>query len=127
MYDAMTFPPMPAFTCPAWCDEDHSSNWRDTVENLSRPYRIPNADGTVFHGEGSTPERIAHIWEPLHLRTVGVVDLGGNEEARVDLQRGSGDETCVFVAAEGAMTAQQARTFAASLLEAAALLEVVGQ
>lgn len=123
MHDAMTIPPMPAFTCPTWCSEDHLSSWRDTVENLSRPYTIPNHDGTTFHGAPSSPEDIARIWEPLHLHTIGVVDLDVREDARVDLQRGSSGETVVYIDAQGAMTAEQARAFAAMLLDAADALE----
>lgn len=121
--DLFSVPPMPATNCPAWCESDHADDWARTVVDLSKPYELPMNDGAVAHGGPASEEEMARLWEPLHVRTVGVVDLGGKESAHVDMQRGIDDDTQVYVDAEGPMTAEQARTFAGMLLEAAAALE----
>jgi len=120
-----TIPPMPATNCPAWCERDHPADWALTVSDLSKSYEIPMNDGTVAHFGPASEQEMARLFEPLHVRTVGSIDLGGMESAQVDLQRGTEEDTQVYINAEGPMSAEQARTFAGMLLEAAAALEAL--
>jgi hypothetical protein len=67
------------------------------------------------------------MFESLHLRHLARVDLGHGESAEVDLQHGIDGETTLYLVAEGVLTAELARTFAADLLNAADMLDGLSQ
>jgi hypothetical protein len=121
------FPPMPDFDCPSWCDRDHEADWRMHVAVGRDTRPIPTADGGLRYPDTSLSEWL-ELFEPFHLHKVARVDLGRgrvDEYAQVDLQRGVEEVTLLYVNADGDMTAEQARAFAAELLKAADVLEQV--
>ncbi len=123
MNDAMTTYPMPAFVCPSWCTVDHVADWQSEAAKIGQQYSIPMADGTVARGF-MTSKATAALWTPFHTQDVGEVDLGGNDQAAVDIQLGANDtDAVVYIDAGGPMTPEQARCFAALLLNAADTVE----
>lgn len=60
-------------------------------------------------------------------RHLARVDLGHGQSAEVDLQQGVDRETTLYLVAEGILTAELARTFAADLLNAADTLDRIAR
>lgn len=118
--------PMPDLHCPDWCDRDHLPDWEMHVSVGLDTRGIPMADGTVSYSKTPLSEWL-DMFEPLHMRTLGKIDLGSREYAVVDVQRGADDETILYVDAQGALTSEQARRYAAELLNAADMLDGINE
>lgn len=119
-------PTMPDLDCPAWCDRDHAADWHQHVAIGLDRTPIP-AVGGGFLPDNRMPlaQWLDEAFEPLHLRNLTRIDLGGSESAELDMQRGRADSTVLYVTAQGAITSAQARAFAADLLAAADQLDAV--
>jgi hypothetical protein len=129
MHSTDTIPPMPDLRCPSWCEGDHEADWQRHVAVGLDTRRIPDGHGGYMSEDNRCPiEQWATLdyFEPLHLRTLTDVALTEHKErARIDLQRGSEGETCLYVDAAGPISAAQARKLAADLLNAADELDAV--
>jgi hypothetical protein len=121
----MIRPQMPATTCPTWCTRGHAEDWQRHVDALGFPRDIPRTDGTVSHLPAATPAELVERFEPMHLVTLAEVVLTARESVRIDVQEDADGGPCLYLTAEGEVTADQAREVAARLLEAADAFEAL--
>ena len=110
----MTAPTMPATNCPVWCEQDHAAQeWRIAVEICE-----------LLASRGIERDPAA-TFEPFHGRRLLDLQLEGlSAEVVLDWQAGTGEALMLYLDAQGALTAAQAREVAAALLQGAELYEV---
>ena len=115
MIDTATVPPMPDLACPAWCDADHYSNWRQHVEATQW---VQQADPTrridpALLFESSHRVELPTDVEPGH----------GSETVEIEIVQHAGSVPELALIAELGLTAAQARALAGALLAGADRLE----
>ncbi len=115
--------PMPDLHCPDWCEREHEADWKLHVAVGLDTRPIPAAGGGFLPDLRGPLSEWLETFEPLHLRQLVRVDLGYGQSADVDLQQGLDGKTFLYLVAEGVLTAELARTFAAELLNAADTLD----
>lgn len=123
--------PMPATDCPRFCEIDHAASWSRLAEGIGKTYTIPHTDGTEAASVTWTLEDVQQAWDEVHGRchqaSIASIPVGGSETLVLDLIRDADedgtDSLALYIDAQGAVTAEQARTFAAALLAGADRLE----
>ena len=126
MNDTSTIPPMPALDCPSWCERDHEADWRQHVQTGMDTRGIPMADGTILRNPMPLEEwcTLDYFGPVAHRRRLAELHLAERDTITLDLDDDpSAGDPSLYLIAEAALSAAEARQLAAELVDAANRLD----